>query len=67
MRNRQESTSRKLPLVLQEVSTVSAKWPTDSLTDTDPLPQSLPLDEKGYINSQDTGHTAQSQETTDDR
>jgi hypothetical protein len=39
----------------------------DCLTDNDPLASSLAVNEVGLVISHDTGHTAQQQETTDDR
>jgi len=62
------STRNPMPFVLlrsQLTGVVSQRM--DVLTSEDPLPAALQLDGTGLVSSRDSGHTAQQQETTDER
>jgi hypothetical protein len=54
-------------LVRQAPSLLNNTEFRDVLTDDDPLPTPLVVNEAGLVVSSETGHTAQQKETTDDR
>ncbi len=63
------STRNPMPFVLQRPQQVTGlgSQRIDVLTSEDPLPATLQMDGTGLVSSRDSGHTAQRQETTDDR
>ena len=62
-------TRNRMPFVLHRLQQLTGlgSQRIDVLTSEDPLPATLQLDRTGLVSSRDSGHTAQRQETTDDR